>query len=110
MLHMQEDTQQETLSTCPVVVGIKNQDIKELVSALYRMPQMQLVRRSKGLKTFPSSVFCMHTVLCHEDLLSMRQASGAKRLWRQSVEQVWQRIPELDIAMYSVPHLHQVRC
>ena len=107
---MQPDTPEKTFPCFPVDVGIKDEDIPQLVSAMHRMPQMQDVRRGESIAAFSCSVCCMYTVQCQEDLLSMRRASRGRKVWRQSVASVGEEIPKLDIALYSMPHLHHVRC
>ena len=52
----------------------------------------------------------MYTVQCLEALLNMRRETQTWKVWQEPVASLWQQIPKLDIALYSVPHLHHVRC
>ena len=45
VLHMQQDTGQETLPRVSMEVGIKYEGIPQLVPAMHRMPQMHQMRR-----------------------------------------------------------------
>ena len=101
---------EEEVPRIPMEMGSKDEGVSQLVPALQEVPPLHNLRRAESNGGFLSSFCGMYTVQCQEDLLSMRRASRARKVWRQSVASFWREIPELDIALYSVPHLHHVRC
>ena len=52
MLHMRQEAGEETVPRVSMAMGITCEGIPQLVSALHRMPQVQLMRRSKGITRF----------------------------------------------------------
>ena len=87
-----------------------DEGLPQLVPAMHQVPHLYQLQEEPALGGVSPSFCCMYTVQCLEALLSMWRASRARKVWRQSVASFWEEIPELDIALYSVPHMHHVRC
>ena len=110
MCDMQQDAGEEEIPCCAMGLGIMDQKFPQLVPTMHQVSHLYKLQDAQTLRGFRTSIQCVYTVQCQEALLSMRRASRARTVWRQSVASFWEEIPELDIALYSVPHMHHVRC